>query len=70
MELFLATGNRTRTGFSSRIEIEGDLTRRERTMLLNSARHCDVHKILRGQIVMQDELFVNGEQLRRSETWT
>jgi len=70
MELFLATGNLTRTGFSSRIEIEGDLTRRERIILLNSARHCDVHKILRGQIIMQDELFVNGEQLRRSETWT
>lgn len=61
MDLSLAVGDRSRTAFDSRIEIEGDLSPRERTILLNSARHCDVHKILRGQVVMHDELFVNGK---------
>lgn len=60
MSLSLAVGDKSETAFNSRIDIEGDLTQRERAILLNSARHCDVHKILRGRITMSDELFVNG----------
>jgi len=51
----------TQTTFSSRVEIEGDLTEREKTILLNSAHQCDVHKILTGDIGLTDQLVINGE---------
>jgi uncharacterized OsmC-like protein len=62
MELSLAPGDRTQTRLTSRIAIVGDLSERERIILLNSARHCDVHKILRGQVALQDELVINGAE--------
>ena len=60
-DLSLKTGVGTRTSFVNRVEIEGQLTDRERTILLNSARNCDVHKILEGQIDMEDQLVVSSE---------
>ncbi len=58
-DLSLVPGTGTRAGFASRIEIDGRLDERERTILLNSARHCDVHKILEGQVSFEDQLVVN-----------
>jgi hypothetical protein len=57
-DLTLTPGAGTRTHFTSRIELDGQLDARERTILLNSARHCDVHKILAGQMSFDDELIV------------
>lgn len=62
MDLSLAPGDRTQTRLHSRIEITGNLSERERIILLNSARHCDVHKMLRGQVTLQDGLVVNGAE--------
>jgi uncharacterized OsmC-like protein len=59
MELALATGGNTRTAFKSRIVIEGQLTPRERAILLNSAQHCDVHKVIRGEVTLDNELLVS-----------
>ena len=56
MDIALATGSRTRAAFKSRIVIDGPLSDRERTILLNSAHHCDVHKIMRGEVTMDNEL--------------
>jgi hypothetical protein len=56
MDLSLETGSGTRASFDSRIDIEGPLTTRERTILLNSARHCDVHKVLQGHVAMNSEI--------------
>jgi len=36
--------------FISYIHIGERLTKREQTILLNSARHCEVHKLLSGKI--------------------
>ncbi len=57
-DLALTPGVGAHTHFASRIEIDGRLDERERTILLNSARHCDVHKILAGQMSFEDELVV------------
>jgi len=62
MDFSLAVGDRTQTNLCSRIEITGDLSERERIILLNSARHCDVHKILRGQVTVEDKLVINGAE--------
>lgn len=62
MELSLAPGDHTQTRLINRIDIVGDLSERERIILLNSARHCDVQKMLRGQVTVQDELVVNGAE--------
>ena len=59
MDLSLATGSGTRTTFTNRIEIEGNLTERERAIPLNSARHCDVNKILRGEVSIEDQFITH-----------
>jgi len=48
------------TVFTSRVELDGELTARERRILFNSARLCEVHKMLRGQITFEEEL-MEGE---------
>jgi uncharacterized OsmC-like protein len=58
-DLSLVPGTGTRAAFSNRIEIDGRLDERERTILLNSAHYCDVHKILEGQISFEDQLVVS-----------
>lgn len=44
------------TRFSSRVELDEGLTARERRILFNSARLCEVHKMLRGKITFEEEL--------------
>jgi uncharacterized OsmC-like protein len=61
LDLKLVPGSGTDTKFNSRIEIDGQLDQRERTILLNSARTCDVHKILGGRISFEDQLVVESE---------
>jgi len=49
-------GRRASTRFSSRVELGEGLTDRERTILFNSARLCEVHKMLRGEIIFDERL--------------
>ena len=44
------------THFCSRVELDEGLTARERRILFNSARLCEVHKMLRGKITFEEEL--------------
>jgi uncharacterized OsmC-like protein len=45
-----------RTHFSSRFDLGDGLTRREVRILYNSARQCEVHKMLRGEISFDEQL--------------
>ena len=44
------------THFASRVEMDDGLTARERRILFNSARLCEVHKVLRGEITFEETL--------------
>jgi len=59
-DLSLTPGVGTHASFASRIEIDGRLDERERTLLLNSVRQCDVHKILAGRMSFSDEWVVSS----------
>ena len=43
-------GRSWQTSFVVRMDVGSGLTRRERTILFNSARHCDVHKLVTGDM--------------------
>jgi hypothetical protein len=49
-------GRETATCFSSHLDLGEGLTPREQRILFNSARNCEVHKMLRGEIVFEDHL--------------
>ena len=51
---FVGLGASTR--FVTDLDLGDGLSRREQAILYNSARHCEVHKMLRGQIEFQDNL--------------
>ena len=42
------------TRFVSRLELDEDLTPREQRILFNSARQCEVHKMLQGEITFEE----------------
>lgn len=45
-----------RTRFLSQIDVGQGLSERERRILFNSARRCEVHKLLSGVIEFEEEL--------------
>jgi len=45
----IQAGRTWTTGFDIRIDLNDKLTRRERTILFNSARGCEVSKLLSGE---------------------
>lgn len=49
-------GRQTTTRFLSRLDLGEGLTPREQRILYNSARTCEVHKMLRGEITFEDHL--------------
>ncbi len=49
-------GHQQRTTFVTAIDLVADLTERERKILFNSARHCEVHKLLGGSIEFNETL--------------
>lgn len=55
-------GNRSVTRFENRIVVEGKLDARERAILFNSARTCDVTKILSGDVTVEDTLLVSEQE--------
>jgi len=44
------------TQFVSRLDLGSGLTARERRILFNSAKQCEVHKMLRGEIAFEEHL--------------
>jgi hypothetical protein len=50
------SGRETSTRFVSRLDLGEGLTQRERAILYNSARQCEVHKMLRGEVVFEETL--------------
>jgi uncharacterized OsmC-like protein len=49
-------GRQQRTTFVTAIDLGSGLTGRERRILFNSARLCEVHKLLRGVIEFRESL--------------
>jgi uncharacterized OsmC-like protein len=49
-------GRQQRTTFVTAIDLGSGLTKRERRILFNSARLCEVHKLLRGAIEFRENL--------------
>jgi hypothetical protein len=50
------------TNFAVRVDLGPGLTRREQAILFNSARRCEVHKLLDGKIGMMYELEERREE--------
>jgi len=50
------TGGQTTTHFVSHLDLGEGLTGRERRILYNSARHCEVHKMLQGEVTFEEHL--------------
>ena len=48
------------THFVSHVDLGDELTARERRILFNSARLCEVHKMLRGEITFEEHLLGGG----------
>ena len=44
------------TTFAASIDLGAGLSRRERVILYNSARHCEVHKLLSGEMSLDIRL--------------
>jgi uncharacterized OsmC-like protein len=49
-------GRAASTRFHSRLELGEGLSPREQRILFNSARQCEVHKMLQGQISFEEQL--------------
>jgi uncharacterized OsmC-like protein len=49
-------GRQTTTRLVTHLDIGQGLSTRERAILYNSARHCEVHKMLNGEIEFEDHL--------------
>jgi uncharacterized OsmC-like protein len=47
---------RASTRFVSQLDLGEALTPRERRILFNAARQCEVHKMLRGEITFEERL--------------
>lgn len=50
------TARRATTRFTSQLDLGDGLTSREERILYNSARNCEVHKMLRGDIAFEERL--------------
>jgi uncharacterized OsmC-like protein len=49
-------GRQASTHFVSHLDLGEGLTKREQRILYNSARNCEVHKMLRGEVTFEDSL--------------
>jgi uncharacterized OsmC-like protein len=55
-------GRQASTRFVSHLDVGEGLTKREERILYNSARNCEVHKMLRGEIAFEDGLVGHQRQ--------
>lgn len=53
-------GRQTTTRFVSHLDLGEGLTAREQRILYNSARRCEVHKMLHGEISFEEHLPAAG----------
>ena len=54
------SGREATSRFVTRLELDEGLTPREQRILYNSARNCEVHKMLRGEVVFEETLAIPG----------
>ena len=59
-------GRQASTRFVSHLDLGEGLTKREERILYNSARNCEVHKMLRGEITFEDRL--RSHELQKPDT--
>ncbi len=59
-------GRQASTHFASHLELGEGLTSREKRILYNSARQCEVHKMLMGEITFEEHL-EGADRVRPSE---
>ena len=59
-------GRQATTRFVSHLDLGEGLTKREERILYNSARNCEVHKMLRGEVTFVDSL--QGHERQRPGT--
>ncbi len=52
-------GRQQKTAFVTTVDLGSGLTERQRRILFNSARYCEVHKLLRGSIEFSENLVSN-----------
>lgn len=50
------------TAFNVQIDLGGGFTQREKKILFNSARLCDIHKILTGECTFDYRLIASSEK--------
>jgi uncharacterized OsmC-like protein len=55
------SGRQQKTAFVTAIDLGSGLTDRERKILFNSARHCEVHRLLRGSLEFRETLVSDRE---------
>ena len=55
-------GRQASTRFVSHLDLGEGLTKREERILYNSARNCEVHKMLRGEVAFEDRLLGHQQQ--------
>ena len=55
-----AEGRPWQTQFEVQVDLGAGLTRRERTILFNSARRCEVYKLLTGEMAFDYQLVEEG----------
>jgi len=48
-------GQPTRSRFATEIRARGRLTERERQILINSARRCEVRRLLQGEVTFEEK---------------
>ena len=53
-------GRRATTHFASQLDLGEGLDPREQRILFNSARQCEVHKMLQGEVVFEERLHSAG----------
>jgi hypothetical protein len=53
-------GRPWQTHFEVQVDLGEGLTRRERTILFNSARRCEVNKLLNGEMTFDYQLEASG----------
>jgi uncharacterized OsmC-like protein len=59
-------GQQASTRFVSHLDLGEGLTNREERILYNSARNCEVHKMLRGEVTFEECL--QGHEERKPDT--
>ncbi len=58
MQVNQTPGQTAFTRFTTEVHLDGTLSERERAILFNSARRCEVHRLLQGEVEFVEKLVV------------